>query len=175
MSASSIATETSIRPSTAAEQIQDGANVLMHPTPSIGAVPSVAGLHSGPVPGNMPLWTPPETPLSMPGAGTESFPRTTAAGTTVEPPRRTHSASSSVSGIIGPGSGFAVRRDSDVSERPDITEGVVGTKREGEDVEQAKKKRRRIAPTQINALVESPAESAAGSMDPPSVPPSAEP
>lgn len=148
--------------------------MLMHPTPSMVAVPSVAGLHSGPVPGTMPIWTPPETPLSMPSGATESFPRATA-GAGVEPPRRTHSASSSVSGIVGlGGSGFAARRDSEVSERPDM-EALVGTKREGEDVEQARKKRRRVAPTQINALAESPAESAAGSMDPPSVPPSAEP
>lgn len=143
----------------------------------MGAVPSVAGLHSAPVPGNQPLWTPPETPLTIPGT-TEMAPTRTSAA--VEPPRRTHSASSSVSGIVG--SGFAVRTDSDVSERPDVgstLEGASvaatqGMKREGEDKGSAPK-RRRIAPTPVSAFAESPAESVGGSMDPPSVPPSAEP
>jgi len=148
----------------------------------MGAVPSVAGLHSAPVPGSMPLWTPPETPLSGAGSGPETFaPRggtTAQTAAALEALWRSHSASSSVSG--GTAVGFAVRRDSDASERPDaLVLGEGGTaaapKREGDEHASDRVKRRRVAPTQINPLAESPAESAAGSMDPPSVPPSAEP
>lgn len=163
----------------------------MHPTPSLGAVPSVAGLHSAPVPGNQPLWTPPETPLSMPGGVNDSFISTSrTAGATAgsgEPPRRTHSASSSVSGIMGSvsGTGFAVRRDSELSERPEsqgmfVESSATGLKRDAVSdgtEDEARKKRRRIAPTSLAAInADSPAaESVTGSMDPPSVPPSAEP
>ena len=184
MSASSIATDLSRaagdRP---LDIVQDGANMLMHPTPQMGAVPSVAGLHSAPVPGSMPLWTPPETPLSGAGGGPEPFaPRSSApTAAALDHMWRTHSASSSVSGVTA---GFAVRRDSDASERPDalaLGESAAAAalqlppKREADDQPSDRVKRRRIAPTNINPLAESPAESAAGSMDPPSVPPSAEP
>ncbi|KAF2664321.1 WD40 repeat-like protein [Microthyrium microscopicum] len=56
-------------------------STLLHQTPSMQAVPSLSAAQSGPVPANVPSWmTPPETPIPMPGG-------------------RTHSASSSVSGI----------------------------------------------------------------------------
>jgi hypothetical protein len=101
--------------------------------------------------------------------------------------RRTHSASSSVSGVVS--AGFATtglaRRDSEVSdrERGDVVigEGERGRKREGDEEGsqmQGTKKKRRVAPMLVNvpAVVESPSESAvSGTMDPPSVPPSAEP
>ena len=191
MSASSIATELSRAPGDRPlDIVQDGTNVLMHPTPQMGAVPSVAGLHSAPVPGSMPLWTPPETPLSGASGGPAPdvfAPRSSAATTAAtDHAWKTHSASSSVSGVAG--AGFAVRRDSDASERPDLLlalgeagGGVAAllpqaTKRDGEDqAAERAPKRRRVAPTQINPLAESPVESTAGSMDPPSVPPSAEP
>lgn len=103
--------------------------------------------------------------------------------------RRTHSASSSVSGVVGPGfvpTGLA-RRDSEISEkereRGDVgmAEWVQGRKREGDEEGgqlQGAKKKRRVAPVQIgvHTVAESPTESAiSGTMDPPSVPPSAEP
>jgi hypothetical protein len=195
MSVSSIATEMSVRPPSTAEAIQEGnggGNILMHPTPSMGAVPSATALHSAPVPGNVPLWTPPETPLSQTGGAGDSFAGTkpiTVGGSGIEPIKRTHSASSSVSGVVPSGalsgSGFAIRRDSEVSERPELSSYVdagsaTPAKRDavgesGED--EARKKRRRVAPTTLGLVAaESPtAESVAGSMDPPSVPPSAEP
>jgi hypothetical protein len=92
-----------------------------------------------------------------------------------------------MSGVVG--AGFAVtglgRRDSEVSERErgDVVmgEGERGRKREGDEEGgqiQGAKKKRRVAPMLVNvpAVAESPSESAiSGTMDPPSVPPSAEP
>jgi len=104
--------------------------------------------------------------------------------------RRTHSASSSASGVVGAGfvSAGMMRRDSEVSERDRervdavMGEGERGRKREGDEEGggqmQGAKKRRRVAPMRVNvsAVAESPSESAvSGTMDPPSVPPSAEP
>jgi len=103
--------------------------------------------------------------------------------------RRTHSASSSVSGVVGAGFASAglTRRDSEVSEREREKADVVmseaerGRKREGDEEGgqmQGAKKKRRVAPMLVNvpAVAASPSESAlSGTMDPPSVPPSAEP
>jgi hypothetical protein len=81
----------------------------------------------------------------------------------------------------------SARRDSEVSERDveraDAVMGELekGRKREGDEEGgqmQGAKKKRRVAPMLVNvsAVVESPSESAvSGTMDPPSVPPSAEP
>lgn len=111
------------------------------------------------------------------------------AGTTNESGlnRRTHSSSSSVSGVVAAGFGLAglARRDSEVSgkERGDVVigDGERGRKREGDEEGgqmQGTKKKRRVAPMLVNApaAAVSPSESAvSGTMDPPSVPPSAEP
>lgn len=76
MSASSIATQSSMAPGA------DQNGVVNNPTPSLGTLPSIAAAHSGPV-GGMPLWTPPQTP--MPGGASS------------------HSATSSISGPAGTG------------------------------------------------------------------------
>jgi chromatin assembly factor 1 subunit B len=111
----------------------------MNPTPSLGSVPGIAAAHSGPVPNYM---TPPETPAATTGAG------------------RTHSASSSVSGIgnLRPDNesvsgSFATRNaESDV----DMSEDA-GTRKREAQAESSKgrpEKRRRIEPT----LVKGPEE-----------------
>ena len=153
----------------------------------MGAVPSVAAAHSAPVPGNVPLWTPPETPLPS-GAGMGAAEGTVRVGASSEVGliRRTHSASSSVSGVVAAGfvSAGLARRDSELSEREkDVVggEGEKGRKREGDDEGgqmQGAKTKRKVAPTLVSvpAVAGSPSESAvSGTMDPPSVPPSAEP
>ncbi|KAF2402731.1 WD40 repeat-like protein [Trichodelitschia bisporula] len=101
-------------------------NVLMHSTPSMQSVPGVAAAHSAPVPGNVPLWTPPETPMFSAGASTGA--------------PRTHSASSSVSGITGltPAAPKAADDAKDTDK-----------KRANEDGEEQAGKRRRVAPTPV--------------------------
>ena len=120
------------------------AAVLMHQTPSLSSVPSVAAAHSAPVPGMVPLWTPPETPNAAPG-GTSG---------------RTHSASSSVSGIgfVRPDAEAAsFRREESDSE---MTEDGATRKRTSEtDVSDAAtkprpEKRRRIEPTLVTKAEE---------------------
>lgn len=105
----------------------------------MGNIGSVAAAQSGPVPGNLPLWTPPETPMAgggLPGSGSG---------------HRTHSASSSVSGF----GSFATRRESEVE--PSI-EGGESRKREADSGAEEKKevKKRRIAPTQVAVEGETP-------------------
>jgi chromatin assembly factor 1 subunit B len=106
----------------------------MHATPSMGSVGGVAAAQSGPVPGNLPLWTPPETPM----AGGGNY--TSGSG------HRTHSASSSVSGF----GSFVTRRESEVESS--IEDGDGARKRlapdSGVEDEQTAKKRR-VAPTQV--------------------------
>jgi chromatin assembly factor 1 subunit B len=109
-------------------------SVLMHATPSLSSVGGVAAAHSGPVPGNVPLWTPPETPMA--GGG----------GPILGGGHRTHSASSSVSGI----GSFATRRESEIE--PSIEVGDGSKKREAEFIpeEGNEVKKRRIAPTHVS-------------------------
>ncbi|KAF1990420.1 WD40 repeat-like protein [Aulographum hederae CBS 113979] len=108
MSASSIATQSSFQPLGTARGATPGADlinpsggagtyVMNNPTPSLGAVPSVAAAQSGPVLGGpMPLWTPPETPMSSGIGGGSGY--VSAGG---DGGRGRHSASSSVSGAVG--------------------------------------------------------------------------
>jgi chromatin assembly factor 1 subunit B len=104
----------------------------MHPTPSMQSVPSVAAANSGPVPTMTPTWmTPPETPIP-------AMPYTSG---------RTHSASSSVSGVINP---------NDIRPSTEIVDAIAeesekATKRESETEvkEQRPEKRRRIEPTLV--------------------------
>jgi chromatin assembly factor 1 subunit B len=105
--------------------------MMMHSTPSMGSVGSVAAAQSGPVPGNLPLWTPPETPMA--GGGHVSG-------------HRTHSASSSVSGF----GSFATRRESEVeSVEDDGTRKRQAPDSGAEDSSTSKK--RRVAPTQVQS------------------------
>ncbi|OCL09232.1 WD40 repeat-like protein [Glonium stellatum] len=120
-SLSSVATQSSFAPAT------ESGIVMSNPTPVMSSVPSVAATNSGTI-GGMPMWTPPLTPAHGQG---------------------THSASSSVSGIVNiPG-----RRESE-SEKEDV--GVSGRetrKREaGADAEGTERegKRRRVAPTLVS-------------------------
>ena len=143
MSVSSVASSF-VQPSATGE-----ANVLMHATPSMSTVGGVAAANSGPVPGNVPLWTPPETPL---GGGVDANARPAASIT-----GRTHSASSSVSGI---GGGIHARRESEneplasiETPTPAVMPVVVEPrKREAEtsaEEEKGAAKKRRVAPTQV--------------------------
>lgn len=129
MSASSVATQGSFAPG------PDPNVTLNQQTPSISAVPGVAATNSGPV-GQVPMWTPPHTP--MPG---------TQGGT--------HSAASSVSGINPPPS----RHQESESERDEPKEPKESKKREKEKDESAEKgpepKRRRIAPTLVSTTEDS--------------------
>jgi chromatin assembly factor 1 subunit B len=133
MSVSSVASSF-VQPSATGE-----ANVLMHATPSMSTVGGVAAANSGPVPGNMPLWTPPETPM-----GAEARPSASSGSG-----HHTHSASSSVSGVT---TGHT-RRESENEPHPSI-EGGEPKKREApaDDSEEKKDaKKRRIAPTQVGS------------------------
>lgn len=107
----------------------------MNSTPSLSSVGGVAAAHSAPVPGNIPLWTPPETPMSNPG------------GPSSGNGHRTHSASSSVSGI----GSFAPRRESEVE--PSIEGGELPRKRDaaesGAEDSSGPAKKRRMAPTRV--------------------------
>jgi chromatin assembly factor 1 subunit B len=110
--------------------------ILMHPTPSLQNVPSVAAAHSGPVPSNVPTWmTPPETPIPPPPS----------AG-------RTHSASSSVSGFKADGSDI-VRPSTEVDLSTIIEDVSIKAKRatENEAASERPEKKRRIEPTLVSA------------------------
>ncbi|KIW07052.1 uncharacterized protein PV09_01943 [Verruconis gallopava] len=136
MSVSSVASSF-VQPSASGE-----ANVLMHATPSMSSVGGVAAAHSAPVPGAVPLWTPPETPMGAEAGGAS---RPAATG------HRTHSASSSVSGATT----VHARRESENEPHPSI-EGVVAVepprKREAPEEGEAKgTKKRRIAPTKVDS------------------------
>ncbi|KAF4311466.1 wd40 repeat-like protein [Botryosphaeria dothidea] len=124
MSASSVATQGSFAPG------PDPNVALQQQTPSVSAVPGVAATNSGPV-GQVPMWTPPHTP--MPG---------TQGGT--------HSAASSVSGINPLPGG---QRESE-SEKDEPKEPKESKKRESEKDDSAEKgpepKKRRIAPTLVS-------------------------
>jgi chromatin assembly factor 1 subunit B len=104
----------------------------MHATPSMGSVGGVAAAQSGPVPGNLPLWTPPETPMA--GGGTH------VSG------HRTHSASSSVSGF----GGFTNRRESEVESSVEGGEGSRKREADSGTEDGVETKKRRIAPTQVD-------------------------
>ncbi|KAF2436759.1 WD40 repeat-like protein [Tothia fuscella] len=116
-------------------------SMMMNSTPTMGNIGSVAAAQSGPVPGNLPLWTPPETPMAsggVPGSGSG---------------HRTHSASSSVSNF----GSFATRRESEVESS---VEGGESRKREadsGADDDKKEVKKRRVAPTQVVGQGEPPA------------------
>lgn len=128
-SVSSIATQSSFAPAAGEQTI-----VMNNTTPVISSVPGVAAANSGPV-GAMPMWTPPLTPAHGHGG--------------------THSASSSVSGILGV-SGIGGRRESE-SEKEDAV-GVAATagakKRDVHSIPEAEEgregKRRRVAPTLVS-------------------------
>jgi hypothetical protein len=107
---------------------------LLHATPSVQSVPSVAAAHSAPVSGNIPSWmTPPETPV----------PHISTSG-------RTHSASSSVSGV------GALRSDSEIrptTELDPVTEStLLSTKRADQEssAEERPQKKRRLEPTLVS-------------------------
>ena len=114
-----------------------GPAVLMHQTPTLQSVPSVAAAHSAPVPSSVPSWgmTPPETPAPLPGVVHGHYPRT-------------HSASSSMSGVMGRPDAVDVRATTEV-EQPLVEEG----KREKREVEGEREgrpgKRRRVEPTRV--------------------------
>lgn len=107
----------------------------MNATPSLSSVGGVAAAHSAPVPGNVPLWTPPETPMANHG------------GPASGSGHRTHSASSSVSGI----GSFAPRRESEVE--MSIEGGESTRKRDatesGAEDSSGPAKKRRVAPKQV--------------------------
>jgi chromatin assembly factor 1 subunit B len=111
----------------------------MNATPSLSSVGGVAAAHSGPVPGNVPLWTPPETPMANYG------------GPASGSGHRTHSASSSVSGI----GSIAPRRESEVEQS--IEGGEIPRKRDatesGAEDSTSPAKKRRVAPTQVNPSI----------------------
>ncbi|KAE9965097.1 hypothetical protein BLS_002126 [Venturia inaequalis] len=111
-------------------------NTLLNATPSLSSVGGVTAAHSAPAPGNIPLWTPPETPMANHG------------GPASGSGHRTHSASSSVSGI----GSFAPRRESDVE--PSIEGGEVTRKRDatesGAEDSTGPAKKRRVAPTHVS-------------------------
>lgn len=109
--------------------------ILMHPTPSLQNVPSVAAAHSGPVPSNVPTWmTPPETPI----------PPLSSAG-------RTHSASSSLSGFKADGQD--IRPTTELDLPAIIEDAATKAKRSNEANEKGERpgKKRRIEPTLVSA------------------------
>lgn len=115
-----------------------GPAVLMHQTPTLQSVPSVAATHSAPVPNTVPSWgmTPPETPGPVPGSHGHHHPRT-------------HSASSSMSGVMGKPDAVDVRATTEL-EQP-VAEEAKGAKREGESEREGRPgKRRRVEPTRLS-------------------------
>lgn len=109
----------------------------------MSTVGGVAAANSGPVPGNVPLWTPPETPLAGGEAGGASRPAATG--------HRTHSASSSVSGITT----VHTRRESENEPHPSIETPTImePRKRDAETTAEEAKgpaKKRRIAPVKVD-------------------------
>jgi chromatin assembly factor 1 subunit B len=133
MSVSSVASSF-VQPSATGE-----ANVLMHATPSMSSVSSIAATNSGPVPGNLPLWTPPETPGGEP---------MTIARPSTSGGNHSHSASSSVSGVM-----VHARRESENEPHPSIEGGSTETRKREAPAEEKQKdsKKRRIAPTQMSS------------------------
>ncbi len=125
MSASSIATQSSFAPVP-----EQGGVMMTNATPLMSSVPSVAAAPHGSV-GGMPLWTPPQTPMGSGAVG------------------GSHSAASSVSGVVG----FGTKKDSDAKRESESERDEPRDRRkrdaESEGQEHGQK-RRRIAPTPVS-------------------------